>query len=69
MKLTKKCFTIKEVATALGVSTVTMYRYIKKGEIGCAKVGKARIIITLYDLIKYLGKERAMCIFGDAKVK
>jgi excisionase family DNA binding protein len=46
--------TVREVATSLRVSTMTVYRLIKAGELRSTRVGKG-YRIRASDLEKYLG--------------
>jgi len=61
--MTQKSFSPEEVSTRLGVSMPTVHRKMKSGELPSGKVG-ARRIITMIDLEKFIGRERAWSVFG-----
>ncbi len=50
--------TVREVADALRVSTMTVYRLIKAGDLPCTRVGKG-YRIRAEDLDRFLGHDGA----------
>jgi len=54
--VTKRRFTVQNVADALGVTTRTVRNYIKNGELPATKPGR-EYIITRSDLAEFLGSE------------
>jgi len=61
---TKHTWSIQEVAATLSKEPATIRTWIEKGFLPAAKVG-ATTIISMSDLEKALGPERAQSIFGD----
>lgn len=57
-----RMLTSEEAATALGVSSVSIFRYVEQGELRAARVGKRRMIrIAPADLKKFADQNGIMC--------
>jgi excisionase family DNA binding protein len=54
--VTKRRFTVQDVADSLGVTTRTVRNYIKDGDLPAIKPGR-EYIITRSDLAEFLGSE------------
>ena len=61
----EKHITIPELAKLLGVSRVTVYRWVQKGQIPATKIGKT-YVITDKTVTEILGKEVSQK--GKAKI-
>ena len=55
-------YTVKEVAQALKVSPITIYRMVSDGRLRAARIGKA-LRLTPADLKAFLGEERYKELF------
>ncbi len=53
MNETKKVFSVKEVADLLGISRVTVFRWIKSGKLPAAMIGGS-FVISVEDLPHHL---------------
>jgi len=62
--ITKQTFSVQEVAATLSKEPSTIRSWIIKGHLPAAKLG-ATTIISMSDLEKALGRERAHSLFGD----
>lgn len=51
-----KVYTTDEVAKVLGVTRMTVHRYIKSGKIKCFKIGNRLVRITQEMLDEYIAK-------------
>jgi len=61
-KLMRVSYTVKEIAQALKVSPVTIYRMVGDGRLKAVRIGKA-LRFTPADLKAFLGEERYKELF------
>lgn len=59
-----RSYSIEEIAQKTGQHKETILRHIRSGKLPAAKPGRS-YIITLVDLEKYLGQERARHLFAE----
>ena len=66
--MVKRIFQIKDIATALAVTTTTVEQDIKAGRLNGTKVGN-QYTFTFRDLERYLGAGKAQSLFGNKQHK
>lgn len=60
----KRIWSYQEVAAIIGVHPRTILNEINRGKLKSGRAG-IKHIITLPDLVAYLGEERAQALFGE----